>query len=392
MRIVFISRWLPKPINNGSKLRIYNLIRGLSEYHDVTLLSFVDGSEEDPNSQELLSLCSKIEVVPWRDYNPYSQKARLGFFNFKPRYLVGIYSREMEHLIKETLASANYDLVIASQLSMASYYKSFGDVPALFEEIELGLFHDEMIYANGFIKRFRLWLTWFKFKTYISHLLDSFSAYTVVSESERRLFVSSFPRHKEKVTVLPNCVNIADYSGQNGSVEAKQIIFTGPFRYRVNYAAMQWFIREVYPIILDQVPDACLMITGDHENLPLPSAPSIKLVGYVDDVKSLIGSSRVSIAPLLSGGGTRLKILEAMALGTPVVSTSKGAEGLGATKGEHLFVADSPELFAESVVKVIMDDELYENLSLRGKQFVQENYDWKAALPNFLKCVDQAVS
>ena len=392
MKILFLSRWLPVPSDNGSKIRIYNLLRGLCDYHDVTLLSFTTRHIDDQYLREINSLCLEAKVVPWREYNPNSQKARFGLLSLKPRYLLGTYSREMECLIKETLASATYDLVIASQLSMASYYKSFGDVPALFEEVELGLFHDDVVHASGLVKRFRSWLTWFKFRTYISRLLDSFSAYTVASESERHLFVSSFPRHKEKVTVIPNCVNVADYPEQNVSAVAKQIIFTGPFRYRVNYSAMQWFIRNVYPIILGQVPDACLIITGDHENLPLPSAPNVTLAGYVDDVKSLIGSSRVSIAPLLSGGGTRLKILEAMALGTPVVSTSKGAEGFGAISGEHIMVADSPESFAEYVVKIIMDNELHEYLSVKGKQFVKENYDWKVTLPNFLKCVDRAVS
>ena len=194
---------------------------------------------------------------------------------------------------------------------------------------------------------------------------------------------------QEKVTVLPNCINFDDYQALKVKRMVNQIIFTGPFSYRVNYHAMQWFIHDVFPIVLEKVPDAHLIITGDHEDLPLPSDHNVTLAGYVDDVKSLIAASRVSIAPLLSGGGTRLKILEAMALGTPVVSTSKGAEGLEAISGEHILIADDPESFAGHIVKLLTDKDIHENLSVMGKTFVKENFNWDVALPSLLQLVDR---
>jgi glycosyltransferase involved in cell wall biosynthesis len=213
---------------------------------------------------------------------------------------------------------------------------------------------------------------------------------TVVSHQERQLFERFFPESKSKVEIVPNGINFRDYSVLKVKPKPNRLIFTGPFRYHVNYEAMQWFISEVYPKILAQLPNTQLMITGDHKNLPLPSNKNITLTGFVADIKPLIASSWISIAPLLSGGGTRLKILEAMAIGTPVVSTTKGAQGLEAKSEEHLMIADSAESFANHVVKILNDKELHARLATSARKLVSEKYDWNTLLPQFERVVRQA--
>lgn len=391
MKILFLSRWFPYPVNNGSKLRIYNLLRGLSKRHDVTLLSFADQPDVSPEAPELRSVCSDVHLVPWREFDPHSRNARLGFLGLKPRFLTDTHSVEMEDMIRCLVSKKKFDLVIASQLSMASYHESFGGLPAMFEEIELGLFHDGAAYADGFLRRLRLSLTWFKLRRYLSRLLDSFRGCTVVSARERHLFESQFPRHKRKVGVIPNCIHLEEYEDLGVEPVPNQLIFSGPFRYRVNYDAMQWFVGEVFPKVLEQIPDARLSITGDHAGLPLPPIPNVTLTGYVADIKSLMASSWVSVAPLRSGGGTRLKILESMAAGTPVVSTTKGAEGLDAIAGEHLLIADTPDSFADQVTRTLKDGSVRDRLSINGKKLVKEKYNWDTVMPRYLQLVQNAV-
>jgi polysaccharide biosynthesis protein PslH len=388
MNILFLSRWFPYPVNNGSKLRVAGLLRGLAKHHVVTLLSFADQPDVSPHAPELQSICSEVHVVPWREFDPHSRRARLGLFNLQPRFLLDTHSEEMADLIHRLISGKKYDLIIASQLSMAAYYPCFGGVPAIFEELELGHFHDKPAEAAGLIKRLRLSLTWYKLRIYLARLFDSFRACTVASERERRIFVENFPSHNNKIAVIPNCIQFADYQGLEVKLVPNQLVYTGSFRFYANYEAMQWFVNAVYPRVLEQVPDARLLITGDHANLPLPPAPQITLTGYVADIKSLIASSWISIAPLLSGGGTRLKILEAMALGTPVVATTKGAEGLGAVSGEHLLIADTPEDFADQVNKVLGNRNMRDQLSANGNRFVRENYNWETTMPRFLQLVE----
>jgi glycosyltransferase involved in cell wall biosynthesis len=187
------------------------------------------------------------------------------------------------------------------------------------------------------------------------------------------------------VKIIPNCLNMDEYKNVTAEKKANTLIFTGPFKYHANYDAMKWFVGEVFPLILERIPDAHLIITGDHQNLPLPSTNNITLAGYVDDVKSLVASGTVGIAPLLSGGGTRLKILEAMALGTPVVATSKGAEGLDARRGEHLLIADSAGDFAESTVRLLREAGLRQQIAANSQKMVREKYDWEGIMPAFLR-------
>ena len=145
-------------------------------------------------------------------------------------------------------------------------------------------------------------------------------------------------------------------------------------------------------MIVEKVSDGRLVITGDDGDMRLPSNQSVTLAGYVDDIKGLIASSTVALAPLWSGGGTRLKILEAMAIGTPVVATSKGAEGLDAQTGEHLFVTDEPGEFAETIIKLLTDQNLRQRLAANASRLVREKYDWAVVMPGFLDLLRRVAS
>jgi glycosyltransferase involved in cell wall biosynthesis len=388
MKILFLSRWFPYPANNGSKLRIYNLMRGLAQNHDVTLLSFADQPDARPDMPELGAPCSNVHIVPWKEYDPYSLQARFGFLSLKPRFVVDTFSSEMARKISDLLRTCNYDLVIASSLSMAAYRPYFENIPALFEEVEVGLIYGAAHDSSSLLKRIRRAFTWFKLSMYLSRLLDSFQACSIVSEQERRLLANNLSGYKGTVEVIPNCVQVNGYESYQSVLVPNQLIFSGSFRYYPNYEAMLWFVREVFPQVLEQVPDAQLTITGEHAELPFPSTPNVTLAGYVEDIKTLVASSWVSVAPLLSGGGTRLKILEAMAVGTPVVSTSKGAEGLDVTPGEHLFVADASHDFANYIVKILKNKDLRERIAKNAHRLVKEKYNWDTILPRFLQLVE----
>ena len=388
MRILFLSRWFPWPTSNGSKLRIYNLLRGIAPFHQITLLSFAGRPDANPDAPELRALCKEIQTVPWREFEARSWRARMGFLNSAPRSIVDTYSPEMAQKIEQALAARNYDLIIASQLTMASYIRHFQKTPALFEEVEIGVFYEQSNQGASVKSRLRNKLTWAKHRRYLNNLLPRFKAATVVSEPEQRLLAHVALAYKT-VEVIPNCITLDDYAAPKKPPQPNTLIFTGPFRYHANYDAMVWFLREVYPLIQEQIPDAHLYITGDHANLPLPPVKNLTLTGFVDDIQSLIASTWVSLAPLRIGGGTRLKILEAIALGTPVVATSKGAEGLNLRHNEHLLIADAPAAFAKAVISLLKDPALRQRLGKAGFQLLQEQYNWPVVIPKFLTLLEK---
>jgi polysaccharide biosynthesis protein PslH len=160
MRILFLSRWFPFPANNGSKLRILSLLKGLAPEHEVTLISFFAPQEGSPDVQGLEALCQKVIPIAHKNFDPHSLKSRLGFLSPTPRSVIDTYSNEVEATIRSELTTDSYDLVIASQFDMALYARNFKGLPAVFEEAEVGIYLDRYKNAGTARERLRHGLTW----------------------------------------------------------------------------------------------------------------------------------------------------------------------------------------------------------------------------------------
>lgn len=388
MRILFLSAWHPYPPDNGARLRIFNILRGLAEMHDITLLTF---SDEDrlANQSELDKICDQVRVLPKKEYEANSGRALLGFFASKPRVLFDRYVPAMDDMIQEELTSGKHDLVIASGIYMADYLFSSTSIPSIYDEVEIGVFTDAVRNSNNVIRRTRNQLTLAKLKTYFRDLLPQFAYSTVVSEIEKQLLQDLIPDY-EPLEVIPNGVSLASYREVSEQPQADRLIFTGALTFTPNYNAMQWFTGQVMPIVREANPGVKLTITGNHGGKKLLSDQNVNLLGYVNDIRPLIASSWISIAPIFSGGGTRLKILEAFGLQTPVIATSKGAEGLEVQHEEHLLIADSAESFAKETIRLLNNADLRQELVSKAYKLVQEKYDWSVILPKFMALVEKA--
>lgn len=388
MHILFLSRWQPFPPNNGSKQRIYNLIKVLCTQHNLTLITFIEPGESTPSTVPAFQNLESIQYIVRKPFNPSSGRALLGFFNLKPRFVIDTYSDEMELAIQNALNDNKIDFVIASQFDMAIYRPVFRKLPALFEEMEIGVFTQRIHEAQNTLQKFRSWLTWAKHSRYLKQLLSSFQMSTVVSSQEAELTRQAFPKGSQ-VEILPNCVNLADYQSLHVLPDPKRLIFTGSFSYEPNYQAMRWFVENVFPKILESHPDVQLVITGDSAGKQFEGYPNILQTGMVADIRPWVAGAWISLAPILTGGGTRLKILEAMGLRSAVVSTPKGAEGLDIAHGEHLLVADQPNDFAAGVCKLLDDPGLRDHLTEKAYLRVAERYDWDGQSPYILSLIDK---
>jgi polysaccharide biosynthesis protein PslH len=386
-RLLFLSRWFPYPANNGSKLRIISLLRGLSQQYRITLLSFADEGEVQPDPGPLSTICEAVRTVPYRPFNPASRQARLGFLSATPRSVVDTYSAGMEALIRRALRDGDYDLVVASQIDMAVYSRAFGSVPAVFEEMEAGVLYEQFTRAPAWRQRLRYGLTWAKYRRYLGRLLQDYALCTVVSERERQLLAGAVPA-LPPVAVIPNCIEVGDYPPFARDPEPDTLIFTGSLTFQPNYEAMRWFVAEVLPLVRQAIPAVRLTITGAPGERALPPAKGVTLAGFVPDVRPLVAGSWASLAPIHQGGGTRLKILEAMALGTPVVATTKGAEGLDVVDGEHLLLGDSPEAFAAALCRLLQSPGLRARLAAKARQRAADRYDWAKTMPRLLALLD----
>jgi len=231
-----------------------------------------------------------------------------------------------------------------------------------------------------------------KVRRHVRRVVPKFESVTVVSEQERRLVKEILPDYQGKLEVIPNGIDCA-YNRSDLSREGRRgLVYNGALTYSANYDAMVWFLSEIFPLIQKQVPEVSIKITGATSGVDLSGltlSPAVQLTGYVPDIRIPVSQAAVCVVPLRQGGGTRLKILEAMALGTPVVTTSKGAEGLEVIHGEHVLIADEPSEFAEQTIRLLKDGGLWNHLAGNARQLVEEKYDWRVITPRFLTLVEQ---
>jgi glycosyltransferase involved in cell wall biosynthesis len=209
--------------------------------------------------------------------------------------------------------------------------------------------------------------------------LHQFDGCTVASQQERENVLSVAPNCR-RVVVVPNGIDLDWYKGDFGAPEPGTLVFPGALTYDANFHAMAFFLHQIFPLVKARQPEVVLRITGKTNGVPVDCLPldgSVILTGYLDDVRPIVAQSWACVVPLRVGGGTRLKILEAMALGTPVVSTSKGAEGLEITPGENILIADEPTEFADAVLRLLYDPALRAKLTANGQRLVREQYGWE---------------
>lgn len=383
MRILLLSSWFPYPPDNGARIRTFNLLRQLAGRHEIALLSFVqDGEVKQSDLEAVSSFCRVLGTVPQYHFQPSRPRALLNLFSRWPRSLVETYNPQMAVLVRDALHRHPFDLIIASEigpgLGTAPYVIETDTIPRVIEDLELSMIWNKIHAQNTWAGQVRHRLTWLKLRHYATHLLRRVDGCTVASEQERALLQSIVPDFKS-LGVIPNGLDLTLYGDDWGNPIPDSLIFPGALTYQANFDAMSFFLKDVFPLIRARRPGVTLYITGRTDGVPLhrlPTEDSVIFTGYLKDIRPMVAQSRVCVVPLLTGGGTRLKILEAMALGTPVVSTSQGAEGLETIPGEDILIADEPAAFADAVLRLLSDETLRARLSANGRKLVHERYGW----------------
>lgn len=380
MRILFISAWYPYPPDNGSKIRVYHLLQELARHHQITLLSFLPTAAETRFIPRLQEFCTTVRVVQRDPFQRDRMKAILGFLSPRPRSVVSTYSPEMAQSVRKTVRRESFDIVIASTTATAAYALQVSGVPKVLEEHNFmtRLMWEQYHAQRSPLKQLQRWLTWQKSKRYESWLFRQFDACTMVSEQDKAAVLATMPGCP-RVEVIPNGVDVHYYAAGSIAPAPYTLVFNGALTYSANHDATRYFLGEILPLIRAEVPDVALKITGstagvDLDGLSLDS--NVVLTGYMDDIRPVVAASWVCVVPLRVGGGTRLKILEAMALGTPVVTTSKGAEGLDVSPGQDILIADEPAEFATSTLRLLRDPALRQHLAHHGRKLVERKYSW----------------
>lgn len=396
MNVLFISAWWPYPADNGSKLRIYNLLQQLAKVYSVTLLSFFEPDELLPDRlTHLQTFCKHVEAVPSTEVNVNKLQSLQGYLSPLPRSLVYKYSPQMADRVRAHVEVGDVDVIIASQVDNLRYLGGMtGRVPTILEEVELTMYYEKVSLAPNAAQRMRAQLTLSKLENVLRILFKQKTAATVVSDVEYA-YLRRIAPPGALIEVIPNGVNTALLHPIATNPQPYSLIYPGAITYRPNYDAVSYFVREVLPLIRQRAPQTTFTITGvtgDIDVSDLAAEPGVEFTGYLESVDAAVRGSWATVVPLREGGGTRLKILQSMALGTPVISTHKGIEGLNAQPGYDILVADSPAEMTDVICGLFENPQQRAGLATAGRVLVEQTYNWDIIGAHFIELVQQVVT
>lgn len=378
--MLVVCGYNPYPPTWGAAMRVAQLVGQLAREHSVTLLCYDNALGVAPQ-EALEPACDELRLVPHR---PRSGAARrlaqsTSLLGRQPFHSSSVHSAAMQTAIDDAIREHAFDVVQVESSALACF--DFGEhVPLVLDEHNI---ESELLARHGESEtsRARRWFNALEARKY-ARLEDAAwrRAAACVVTSEREIDQVRARAGGGVVAVVPNGVDVEFFDpGVVGSASAADnIVFTGRLDYRPNLDGICWFLDEVLPRIRRQYPDAGVTVVGNGgpDELAAVARPGVTVTGLVPDLRPYLASAACVVAPIRMGGGTRLKVLEALAMARPLVSTSLGCEGIDVVDGEHLLVGDSVDAFGTSVIRVLDDAAVGSRLGVNGRRLVVDRYSW----------------
>ena len=381
MHLLMVTPNLPHQ-GGGANTRNYHLLKVLTSLHTVSLLALVDRSELANTSAvtQLEQLTHTLKIV---ERPPAVQSKRRQQFLRVLRgqsYTLQVNMlEEMQEALDTLLGNSTYDAVVFESVLIAGYHLP-ANIPVIIDQHNLEYEILERTYQLGKSK-LRRWYNQRESQILKPIEIERCSKADIVlvtSEREQQILQSLLPQ--QLIVTVPNGVDTEMFQQRGNREEVSgRIVFTGAMNYYPNVNAVLFFAQHCWPLIQARVPDATWQIVGREppaEISALARLPGVQVTGSVPDVRPYLTEAAVAVAPLQIGSGTRLKILEALAMGKAMVSTSIGCEGIAVVLGKHLLIADQPETFASAVVELLNDPTKRHKLGTAGRKLVETQYSW----------------
>jgi glycosyltransferase involved in cell wall biosynthesis len=393
MKILFLTLIVPYPPDAGPRIKTWHVLRYLSENgYSITLLTFVR-KEEEKYLPYLHQICERVIAIPIqrskiRDVLALS-KSLLGGSPF----LIERDSRPaMTKTAKELLQKELFDVIHIDQVNMAQFILDNNGHHTSSKTIfdahnATWLILERMRTTAPALMKPIIALEAKKLRNYENQLVQKVDHVLTVTENDRQLLIENPDDEnlKSKFHVIPIAVNTLELRPVERKEGSNQILTIGSLNYPPNADGIRWFLRDIFPEIKRQKPEAALTIIGknppkDFFTLASPFGDAIQITGYVEDLTPYLEKSALMVVPVLAGGGMRVRILEAFSRGIPVVTTSIGLEGIAAENGRDVIVEDDPIEFANAVVALLDNPAEQRRLAYNARDLVTTLYDWKAVL------------
>ncbi|HJZ05776.1 hypothetical protein A2634_03745 [Candidatus Amesbacteria bacterium RIFCSPHIGHO2_01_FULL_48_32] len=377
-----LTPYLPYPLLSGGQIRSYNLIKNLSQKHEITLFSLIKDESEKQHLPELKKYCHKVQVFK-RTFSPWHPKNILqAGFSLYPFLVTRNLVSGTKEAVETEIKNSHYDLIHAETFYMMPNIPK-NPVPVILAEqtIEYLGYQSYADKSQLFYLKPLFFIDILKIKLWEKHYWENCNFLITMSEDDKQ-FISTVAPDVKNIDVVANGVDIDWFNQTKKHLPSDPtILFVGTFKWLPNSEAVDFLVNDIWPLIKTKMPSAKLLIVGNSPTAKALSYQqkdsSITVIGGIPDIRDAYAKAHVLLAPVFSGKGTRYKILEAMATGTPAVGTKIALEGLNITPGKQAIVANTAEEMATAVHNVVSHPKLQQQLAHNGKKFVSEKYDWK---------------
>lgn len=399
MKILWVKAGGLVPPDTGGKIRSYNILRELAKEHSVTVFAFYAAHENDqhPALTEVVDevVCLPLDLPPARGVAETLQYAR--YLLSRQSYSLMKYCRpEVRHQLAQLVREREFDVILCDFIfpAPAIPWDAASPTVVFTHNVEAVIWQRHFAVARNPLWKVLSWREWKTMERGERDYLRRASHVLAVSESDRAAFGQFIDTRK--LTTIQTGVDVDYFRPGPEPEQPNSLVFTGSMDWLPNEDSMLFFIADILPLIRAEIPDVTLTIVGRHPSSRLRAAaaaqPNVRLTGRVDDVRPYVNAGAVSIVPLRIGGGTRLKIFEAMAAERAVISTSIGAEGLPVTDGEHLLIADSPRDFADRTLELLRDPDRRHVIGAAARRLVVERYSWATVARDFAGVLERVVA
>ncbi len=388
MRLLWFSHFVPFPPRGGNLQRSFNLIRQMSNSHEISLVA-LNFLGEPPQqlleySSELKKYCESVEIweLPhtWRGVRWWAELLWSPLFR-DPFSCRALCSRLLLSRWEHKLASHTGALLHVDSIDLVLFSGATNGFRKVLNHhnCESAMAYRRAQREPNPLKKAYLRLQAQKLADLERSMCANFDVNTVVSEQDLHLLRANHPR--AHIHIVENGVDTSYFIPGSAQEEPRRLIFSGSLDWQPNLSAIRFLVREVWPYIKARYPDARLYLAGKNPPASVlrwaAHDSNIVVVANPDDMRPLLARAAVYVCPILEGGGTRLKILDAMAMAKPVVSTTIGCEGLRVKHGENILVADAPQEFADNVIQLLENKELRHQLGNAGRSLVEREYSWE---------------
>ena len=374
MKITFILSRFPWPLDKGDKLRAYYQMQQLALHHQVNLIALTETKNEKKSIEKLNEFCHSVQI---HRINIFSQALNIAksFLNGKPLQVGYFYNSKIYSEIQQNLQETKPDVVFCQLIRTAEYGKNAKSFKILDYQDALSMGLKRRINKAGFFLKQILKIEYKRLIKYENLIFNSFDKHLIITEVDRNLIPHP---DRENIIVVPNGVDLKHFIPRN-SKKTYDIIFAGNMNYPPNVDAALFLTNDIMPLVWKTLPDAKLILAGANPATEIKNleGPNVHITGWVDDISEAYASAKVFVAPMRIGTGLQNKLLEAMAMKIPAVTTSLANEALKATNNESILVGDSFKTIAEHLINLLNNNNLYDNISQKGFDFVINNYSWE---------------